>query len=290
VTRLKLVPDAARDPALSETERRRGGEFAKALPIRALTMAWQILLKGIGEVQAAARPRIAAEMVLVRLAYAADLPGPAEMIRELKGGAAASATSRAPVPPAGEPRGMAPQQQAGATPPRLVSDRGAMRVEAPARAEAALPAPALPGSLAEIVALAERHRDIRLQTALERDIRVVAFEPGRIEIALLPAAEADLPNRLAKALLDWTGTRWGISIAREPAPGSAAPTLREAREAERQTERAGVQNHPAVRAVLDRFPGAEIIAVREPAAADHLAAPDDATAGEDAATFTDDDL
>ncbi|WP_150286279.1 DNA polymerase III subunit gamma/tau [Rhabdaerophilum calidifontis] len=296
VTRLKLVPDAARDPALSETERRRGGEFAKALPIRALTMAWQILLKGIGEVQAAARPRIAAEMVLVRLAYAAELPSPAEVIRELKGGAAASATSRAPVPSAGEPRGMAPQQQAGATPPRLVSDRGAMRVEAPAhaeplaRAEATLPAPALPGSLPEIVALAERHRDIRLQTALERDIRVVAFEPGRIEIALLPAAEADLPNRLAKALLDWTGTRWGISIAREPAPDSRVPTLREAREAERQAGRAGVQNNPAVRAVLDRFPGAEITAVREPAAADHLAAPDDAPAGEDAATFTEDDL
>ncbi|MCA1998738.1 MAG: DNA polymerase III subunit gamma/tau, partial [Hyphomicrobiales bacterium] len=114
VTRLKLVPDAARDPALSETERRRGSELAKALPIRALTMAWQILLKGIGEVQAAARPRIAAEMVLVRLAYAAELPSPAEMIRELKGGAAASATSRASGSPAGEPRGMAPQQQAGA--------------------------------------------------------------------------------------------------------------------------------------------------------------------------------
>ncbi|MCA1999781.1 MAG: DNA polymerase III subunit gamma/tau, partial [Hyphomicrobiales bacterium] len=73
-------------------------------------------------------------------------------------------------------------------------------------------------------------------------------------------------------------------------PDSRVPTLREAREAERQAGRAGVQNNPAVRAVLDRFPGAEITAVREPAAADHLAAPDDAPAGEDAATFTEDDL
>src|SRR5688572_2216562 len=106
VTRLKLVPDAARDPALTEVERSRGGEFAAKLSVRSLSRAWQILLKGIPEVQAASRPVAAAEMVLVRLAYAADLPTPDEALRALKdgaplpGGAPAEAPSRPPAPAA----------------------------------------------------------------------------------------------------------------------------------------------------------------------------------------------
>ncbi|MFD0934879.1 DNA polymerase III subunit gamma/tau, partial [Methylobacterium trifolii] len=77
VTRLKLVPEAAAaDPTLSEVERVRGGTFAQKLSVRALSRAWQILLKAIPEVQSAPRPLAAAEMALVRLAYAADLPTP----------------------------------------------------------------------------------------------------------------------------------------------------------------------------------------------------------------------
>src|SRR5215213_2362017 len=104
VTRLKLVPDAMRDPALTEVERGRGGEFAAGLSIRTLSRAWQILLKGVSEVQAASRPVAAAEMVLVRLAYAADLPTPDEALRALKDGT--------PLPPAGN-AGDAPSRSSG---------------------------------------------------------------------------------------------------------------------------------------------------------------------------------
>jgi DNA polymerase-3 subunit gamma/tau len=289
VTRLKLVPDAARDPGLSQSERERGLAFAKQIPIRALTMAWQILLKGISEVQAASRPRIAAEMVLVRLAYAADLPSPAELVREIKSGALADAgagTPRAspPTPPAPVASAQTPAL------PRLVSDRGPARAEArapePVRNEAP-PAAAMPANLTELVALAATHRDIRLKTALERDIRVVTYEIGRIEIALGPHAEADLPNRLAKALLDWTGTRWGISIARDIAPDTLAPTLHEVEEQERASTRSGIAERPAIRALLDRFPGAEIMDVRLPAAPPPSGEPE---ADDEGAPITDDDL
>ena len=87
VTRLKLIPEAAKDPALSEIERTRGTDYAQKLSVRTLSRAWQILLKGIPEVQASNRPVAAAEMVLVRLAYAADLPTPDEALRALKDGA-----------------------------------------------------------------------------------------------------------------------------------------------------------------------------------------------------------
>ena len=80
VTRLKLVPETAKDPALSEAERRRGAEFAQGLSMPVLTRAWQLLLKGMQEVKDSPRPLAAADMMLVRLAYAADLPTPDEAL------------------------------------------------------------------------------------------------------------------------------------------------------------------------------------------------------------------
>lgn len=279
VTRLKLVPDAAKDAGLSQSERERGLEFAKKIPIRALTMAWQVVLKGLGEVQSAARPKIAAEMVLVRLAYAADLPGPGEIIRELKSGAYSAPAPQAPSAPSSGP------QASGNTAlqPRVVADQGA--AFAPQRAPQALGAPQ-PQSFAELVALAEAKRDITLKTALERDVRIVSFEVGRIEIALLERAERDLPNRLFRALKDWTGQNWGVSIAKNPAPEVLAPTLHEVAEAAREEEANSLASHPAIRAVLERFPGTEIVNITTPEPPEAI--PE--TGEPEEAGFTDEDL
>jgi DNA polymerase-3 subunit gamma/tau len=287
VTRLKLVPDAVKDPGLSKSERERGAAFAKMVPIRALTMAWQIILKGLAEVQGAARPKIAAEMVLVRLAYASDLPSPGDVIRDIKSGAisAGAPVNSSPQPSDG------PQATAAPNAPRLVSDRGSGFAQARAPEPVAMDAAdaaSMPKTLPELVALAAEKRDIRLKTALERDIRLVNYEIGKIEIALLPHAEAELPNRLAKALLDWTGRRWGISIAREAPPEALAPTLHELAEEAREEDRRGVRANPAIRAILDRFPGTEIVEIRtgvEPAVGES-----DATDLDEPAAITDDDL
>src|ERR1700691_3701571 len=103
VTRVKIVPALADDVSLTEGERTRGRAFAAKLSMRVLARTWQMLLKGIAEVEAAGRPIAAAEMVLVRIAYAADLPTPDEVIRSLGdaargNGAAASAPSGHPPP------------------------------------------------------------------------------------------------------------------------------------------------------------------------------------------------
>ena len=98
VTRIKIVPALADDVSLTEAERTRGRALATKLSMRVLARTWQMLLKGIGEVEAAGRPVDAAEMVLVRIAYAADLPTPDEVIRSLGdprgNGAAAKLPSR----------------------------------------------------------------------------------------------------------------------------------------------------------------------------------------------------
>ncbi len=83
VTRLKYVPNGANDPSLSEVERVRGADYAESVAVTTLSRIWQMLLKGIPEVENAARQAGAAEMVLIRLAHAAHLPSPEEAARRL---------------------------------------------------------------------------------------------------------------------------------------------------------------------------------------------------------------
>ena len=254
VTRVKVVPAIAGDLSIAEVERTRGREFAAALSMRVLSRIWQMLLKGIGEVEAARRPVAAAEMVLVRIAYAADLPTPDEALRSLGDGEAAAA--RSPGNAGGAPAAPVPTSQLYAAP----VSRGAAAA-APARPQTELAAPVLAvADFDALVALAAEKRDLQIKTALERDVRLVSCEDGRLEIALEQGAARTLVNELSRKLTAWTGRPWMVVVSRE----AGAPTLKaqaDMRDAERKR---GVRGHPLVQAVLERFPGAEIVAVRGP--------------------------
>ena len=268
VTRLKLVPGAGKDPALTEEERTRGAGFAARLSVPVLTRAWQLLVKGLADVKDAPRPLAAADMVLVRLACAADLPTPDEALRRLAGGPQPS-PDRAPALPAAAPAFPASQ----ASRPPSSGGQAALRPRAePAPTTAAVTL----RRFEDVVAMAQSRRDIQLKTALERDVRPVRFEPGTIELELAPNASPTLAADLMRRLGEWTGTRWMVAVV----SGGGAPTLRDRAEAEARARRDAVAAEPLVRKVLDAFPGSEIVAVRsltEPpsAAASAEPAPDD---------------
>jgi DNA polymerase-3 subunit gamma/tau len=113
-------------------------------------------------------------------------------------------------------------------------------------------------SFSELVALAGTQRDIQLKTALERDVRLVRFEQGLLEFSLAPGGSPQLAAQLTRKLQDWTGQRWMVALS--TAPGTE--TLVEQAETKEKERRIGVQAHPLVRATLDQFPGAVIVAVR----------------------------
>lgn len=255
VTRIKIVPATADNIALAETERSRGREFASKLSMRVLSRMWQMLLKGIAEVQAATRPAAAAEMVLVRIAYAADLPTPDEALRVLENGGAVASGSAAPsrAPVSAAPRAEAPRSFAPAA-----SDGPRMAASAPASVPARAVAPSVPqlrlNSLSEIVALAAEKRDLAMKTALEADIRLVRVEDGRLEIALEPHAQRSLAADISRRLEQWTGRRWTVAVSNE----QGQPTLRAQRQAESDELKRGVTADPRVQAVLQRFPGASV--------------------------------
>jgi DNA polymerase-3 subunit gamma/tau len=278
LTRLKLAPEAGAGDPLEEGERERAGPLAAALAMPVLARAWQMLLKGLEEVQNAPAPAQAAAMVLVRLAYVAELPVPADLVRTLNAGAGLA--SAVPGPPASRPLGAGGTQAvpgAGPSARRIESAvaAGSAAVAMPRPAPEPPPASAafdaMPQSFAEVVALFDQRREAVIAAHLKAHVHLVGFEPGRIELRPTAAAPSNLVNQLSQRLMEWTGARW--LVARSDAGGQ--PTLAEAEAQRDHALRNEVSAHPLVRAVLDTFPGATIAAVRERFAA--------AEAGSDAA-------
>ncbi|MBZ9881494.1 DNA polymerase III subunit gamma/tau [Mesorhizobium sp. CA10] len=269
VTRLRFVPAAADDASLSEDERRRGAEFAGTLSVRVLSRTWQMLLKGIPEVQSSNRPVSAGEMVLIRLAHAADLPTLDEALKSLEGAAPQSNVApRANGTPAGSGNGSAtavaqtrvPASPGGAQTMRLVEAQPVPETFVPAP-EPVAEAPVVPvKSLADIVALADANRDMAFKVLLKRCVRPVRIEPGRLDVALTNDAPKMLLNDLTAKLRAWTGRNWLVSLSKE----EGGQTLAEMETTKRENAFSDAKSDPVVAAILARFPGAKIIDVRIP--------------------------
>ena len=297
VTKLKLVPSDRPDSSVSPEEASRGGAFAAALSMPVLTRAWQLLTKGLQDMRDAPRPLAAADMVLVRLAYAAELPTPDDVLRKLASAPQGGGDGRAPVRQ-GSPSGgggasaMAaaarPMSVAASTPLPQQRPTAQAQVETQPQARVEIP------RFEDLVTLAQVNRDIQLKIALEQDVRLVRFERGSIEFSLTPGASPQLAQTLMRRLQEWTGIRWMVAVSRE----EGAPTLKEQAEARAEEKMTGVRAIPLVRKVLEAFPGAQIMAIRapevEPEPVTAAIAPETADGGDEVGyadqIYTEDDL
>jgi DNA polymerase-3 subunit gamma/tau len=286
VTRVKIVPATADNVAFSETERLRARDFASKLSMRVLSRMWQMLLKGITEAQAATRPAAAAEMVLVRIAYVADMPTPDEAIRMLEQNGSASPVIAGNAAPRGAPASTMSSVQSSparaAAAPRSGAEASA-RPQMIAPISNAQPAPAALriASFPELVALAGEKRDLLTKAALEADVRLVRIEDGRLEVTLERSAARTLINDLSRKLEQWTGRRWTVIVSNE----AGQPTLRSQIEVERNQRERAAESDPRVKEVLARFPGAKVVEVRKLAPEP----PESDASGEDPAESSDSD-
>jgi DNA polymerase-3 subunit gamma/tau len=249
LTRVKVAPGAEGFFDGSSGEAKRAAGMAGKLSVPSLTRAWQVLLKGLLEVRDATRPVAACEMALIRLSYAADLPPTDKLVRDLMDNPPAPKSSLSP-PPGGEGRGEGVRASTSASVgPSTVAKR------APEPTMSAAPAVQL-RSLEDIVALLEPTSSLKVN--LEHNVHLVRMEQGRIEIRPTAKAPATLAGDLAQKLLSLTGQRWSVSIVRD----TGAPTLAERKNSAKAAKFESAAQEPMVRAVLDRFPGAEILHVR----------------------------
>ena len=296
VTKLKLVKSDRPDSSVSPEEASRGGAFAGALSMPVLTRAWQLLTKGLQDMRDAPRPLAAADMVLVRLAYAADLPTPDDVLRTLASAPQGGGESRAPVRQ-GSPSGgggasamAAPRTMSVAASTPLPQQRPTAQAQVETQPQARVEIP----RFEDLVTLAQVNRDIQLKMALEQDVRLVRFERGSIEFSLTPGASPQLAQTLMRRLQEWTGIRWMVAVSRE----EGAPTLKDQADTRAEEKMTGVRAIPLVRKVLEAFPGAQIMAIRAPEAEPEpvtaAIAPETADGGDEVGyadqIYTEDDL
>ena len=294
-TRVKTVGAQDGSEGLSAEDVRRAQAISERVSVALLSRIWQMLLKGIDEVGRAPNPHAAAEMVLIRIAYTADLPSPEEIIKTL-GGAGVPARRNNKQAPTGEPAIGAARAEAAASsaevadnadggelqPGRSAQDGAQWLVEAaafaegmpedadydpedPLYADAQLPgAGALmpdPGSFAEVINLVSAKRDAKLKVHLEENVSLVKFdrENRSIDIFLLENGPPEIANELREKLNQWTGKRWIVMLSKSQGDKPVGLARREAAAAELER----LKSDPAVAAALKAFPEAEVTSVRD---------------------------
>jgi len=244
-----LGPDATRLPG---DQARVLAALGAGLSAGTLARVWQMLLRGLEETRRAPSPADAVEMALIRLAYAADLPGPEEALKALKSG---EGIDGGPAP-----RGSGPSGGGGAQ---------ATMAQPRAAAPPTLPDPQ---TFEAVVALIDEKREIALKLDVERYVRPVAFRPGALTFEPAQGTPPDLARKLASRLKDWTGRTWLVAANGQ---GGGETLIEQERKAREQT-RAEVEADPFIRSVMDAFPGAKIGEIRDMAPAVSLPAiPDD---------------
>ena len=240
LSRLKAVPGIY-PPDFSSADKARADKLSGAIPVPRFAIAWQMLLRGLDEASRAPRPFAAAEMLVIRMCYTAQLPSPAEIIGELAGKPASN--------------GGAPRRGTG--PAAVAPSPVQARNEAPA--PAAKPATPLFSSFEDVVAYAAEIRDIKLKSALEEKVELVKFGPGFIELHTLDGAPQNIAQELSRKMQAWAGERWIVSLSEQ----RGLEPLGSRRRAENAQAVDDIRKHPVVKNVLHHFPDAEIKGVRK---------------------------
>ena len=253
---VKITPDAADDPTVSPDERARGATLSEQLAMRVLTRMWQMLLKALDEVAQAPNSMMAAEMAIIRLTHVADLPSPEELVKKLQN------SSPPPVPPSGGTSGTRTGSITNSQSNTAVTT--APTGGPTASLGSAQPVTETVSALAHyatfdaVVDLVRSQRDVKLLVEVESCIRLVSYQPGRIEFTPTNDAPSDLSQRLGGALQRWTGARWAIILSNT----GTATTIAEDRTAAEDAIKAEAQQHPLMQAAMASFPNAKIIDIR----------------------------
>ena len=253
---VKITPDAADDPTVSPDERARGATLSEQLAMRVLTRMWQMLLKALDEVAQAPNSMMAAEMAIIRLTHVADLPSPEELVKKLQN------SSPPPVPPSGgtsgTQTGMVTNAQSNAAVTSAPTGRPTASLGSAQPVAETVSALAHYATFDAVVDLVRSQRDVKLLVEVESCIRLVSYQPGRIEFTPTNDAPSNLSQRLGGALQRWTGARWAIILSNT----GTATTIAEDRTAAEDAIKAEAQQHPLMQAAMASFPNAKIIDIR----------------------------
>ena len=247
----KITPDMNKDPTITPDERTRGIELSKTLSMRALTRMWQMLVKSLGEIAIAPSPIMAAEMIIIRLTHAADLPPTDELIKIIE----------SKLRPNRNERSFENQQK-----PLDTSSANNELTKAKHNNSSNLKiATAVDEEVGifnymkfdHVLELIKQKRDVKLLIDIESGLRLVSYRPGYIEFTPTDLAPANLAQRLSNRLKEWTGIRWAVSVVQD----GEAQTIIEKKERNAKELETEAYSHPFVKEALVQFPAARIVNV-----------------------------
>ena len=247
----KITPDINEDPTVTPDERMRGIEFSKLLSMRMLTRMWQMLIKSLDEIAVAPSPIMAAEMIIIRLTHAADLPPTEDLIKKIEStlqGANKGKNLETPSKNMGTPANsheifQPKQNNASNLKVAPAADKG-IGILSYTKFE-------------DILELVKQNRDVKLLVDIENSLRLVTYRPGYIEFTPTEFAPANLAQRLSNRLKEWTGSRWAVSVVQN----GEAETIFEKKEKDAKELETEAYAHPFVKEALVQFPAARIVNV-----------------------------
>ena len=264
VTRLKVAPNAGTDSLVSEAELNLGRNMTKKLSMASLTRSWQILLKGIGEVQTSPNPMACAEMLIIRLSYASTLPSPIELGEHIKNNSIPQAS---PSPSSKtrdkttniEPSPSLPSEIQNSNEPAAALTSGGEVVALKLDNVAPSTLEPNPNSFEALVELFNQKRQAVIYNYLHDDISLVKFKPGLISFRPTSRIPASLPSQIREYLKDWTGEDWVITIERD----GGGETLKEIQDKKDVIFLEEAKKDPLVQKILNTFPDAKIIDIKD---------------------------
>ena len=238
VTKCKVQPDYI-DVSLSESEKQKSFNLAQKARMVQLGRAWQMLLKGIEEVQTSFSPFSALEMLIIRLVYLADKP---------------DAGARTPSLEVGQKKKVEVVRDDNALLSIASSTKNVKNIN-----ENDPNIERCPSNFIEIVDMFEKRREAIIHATLIEKVKPVRVEAGLLEIEDTGDIDSDLPGRIGRLLSEWTDTPWQIALVQS----SGEKTLREKMVDAELEAKKNAKNDPIVASVLSNFPGAEIKSVRK---------------------------
>lgn len=283
LTRAKAAPELLEGHALPELERKLAQDLGEKLSMPILTRTWQMLLKGMQEVQFAPDSHKALEMVLIRIAYASDMPPPSDLMKKLQEQGALDAP----------PSSKGGHGNGGGTVAMRSHGNLALAVETPnpqprvmahldAQTEAAAALHPMPADFRALVSLFEEKKEVRLFTELYTEVNLVSYQQGHLEIRVSERAPQNLAGKVMQHVQNWTGQRLMVSLS----SAEGAPSLAEQDRAKKEARWKNAESHPLVQATLKTFPDAKMIGIRTRAKAPEAVPVSDINEG---LTFEEDD-
>ena len=267
LTRLKVSPDTGTDALVSEAEKTLGGEMAKTLSMPHLTRAWQMLMKGLAEVRSAPSAIMAAEMVLIRLAYASNLPSPGDLVKKMQttGPAASGPAPASAQAPAGNGQSGGTTAYTPVSVSHAASGSNVVAMRQADHAGTDMPPHPMPMTFEKMVDLFRAEKEGILATVFTDHVKLIDYKPGTVTVSIGPKTPNDFLMRVRHCLKTWTGADWMFTIGR---PEGASKTLKQQFEARDQKRRDETMDDPAVKALMAVFPDAKLLAVRDRKAAE----------------------